>query len=376
MSVKLGRFAVLFLLVCALISSTCGGSGSPSTPSAPSPTNTVTSRSNFTVTIGTIAGEKTASGYTYRFPVTVREIAGVAGTVTAVAMQFFTGTSVVGNVNRTENIPYGTIGANGSGAVNWTIADDNAPSYATRLQVTVTYTDTVGAQTATAAADVPALPMTPITYTISGTTREGNSGLSDVQVSIVGTSLSTVSDGQGRYTLSSVPAGSATIRAARSGWDVVQQTITVSGNLTVDFGLIRAGAGAQAPSIGSFTADSSSITRGQSTTLRWSVANATTISIDNGVGSVAANGSRSVSPTTPTTYRLTATNTAGSANASVTLNVNSSNPNAMTCNFPTGAGVTAVCANGQTSMSQNPSGTCSQNGGVACWVCPGVLCHE
>jgi len=38
------------------------------------------------------------------------------------------------------------------------------------------------------------------------------------------------------------------------------------------------------------------------------------------------------------------------------------------------AGATARCNNGQWSMSQNRSGTCSQNSGVACWVCPGVLC--
>jgi len=36
---------------------------------------------------------------------------------------------------------------------------------------------------------------------------------------------------------------------------------------------------------------------------------------------------------------------------------------------------TARCKDGLWSCSQNASGTCSHNGGVDCWVCPGVLCH-
>lgn len=41
---------------------------------------------------------------------------------------------------------------------------------------------------------------------------------------------------------------------------------------------------------------------------------------------------------------------------------------------PPPAGATARCRNGQWSSSQNRPGTCSSNGGVACWVCPGRLC--
>src|SRR5438045_8548232 len=55
---------------------------------------------------------------------------------------------------------------------------------------------------------------------------------------------------------------------------------------------------AGAPVINQFTAEPSSIERGQSATLRWSVANATDISIDPGVGGVQPNGSRTASPST------------------------------------------------------------------------------
>ena len=60
------------------------------------------------------------------------------------------------------------------------------------------------------------------------------------------------------------------------------------------------------PVISSFTASPSSIERGQSSTLRWSVENATSVTIDQGVGSVQSNGSRDVYPTSSTTYTLTA----------------------------------------------------------------------
>ena len=58
----------------------------------------------------------------------------------------------------------------------------------------------------------------------------------------------------------------------------------------------------KAPVIGEFTAEPSSIERGQSSTLRWSVTGATSVSIDQGIGTVQANGSRRVFPSDTTTY--------------------------------------------------------------------------
>src|SRR5689334_4099797 len=62
----------------------------------------------------------------------------------------------------------------------------------------------------------------------------------------------------------------------------------------------------QAARIDSFTAEPSSVDRGQPSVLRWTVANATDISIDQNLGSVAANGTRQVFPSSTTTYTLTA----------------------------------------------------------------------
>ena len=81
------------------------------------------------------------------------------------------------------------------------------------------------------------------------------------------------------------------------------------------------GASPTAPIINSFSAIPSIITVGESSTLSWSVTDATTVVINQSVGSVASTGTTAVSPVTSTTYTLTATNVAGSVTASVTVTV-------------------------------------------------------
>ena len=82
-----------------------------------------------------------------------------------------------------------------------------------------------------------------------------------------------------------------------------------------------AAAAAPAARITNFSAEPRSIQRGQSATLTWSVANATDITIDNGIGAVAANGTRQVFPTNTTTYTLTASSAGGNDTRSVTVEV-------------------------------------------------------
>lgn len=75
------------------------------------------------------------------------------------------------------------------------------------------------------------------------------------------------------------------------------------------------------PTITSFTANPTSINAGQSSTLRWSVTGATSLSIDNAVGSVTGLTSTPVTPAATTTYTLTATNAAGSVTATAQVSV-------------------------------------------------------
>jgi len=84
------------------------------------------------------------------------------------------------------------------------------------------------------------------------------------------------------------------------------------------------GASPIVPIINSFSANPHSITEGESSTLSWSVTDATSVTIDNGIGSVTlSTGTFTVSPRTTTTYTLTSTNTAGSVTATRTVTVSS-----------------------------------------------------
>src|SRR5581483_4875232 len=100
-----------------------------------------------------------------------------------------------------------------------------------------------------------------------------------------------------------------------------------------------------APAIGSFSASPANITAGQSTTLSWSVSGATTISIDNGLGTVTGN-SKSVSPVQTTTYTLTATNSSGTISARVTVTVNA----ASDTQAPTAPTITSAVAKSSTEI--------------------------
>ncbi len=80
------------------------------------------------------------------------------------------------------------------------------------------------------------------------------------------------------------------------------------------------------PRIDTFAAEPATIERGQSSTLRWSVANATNMTIDQGVGAIQANGSRQVTPGNSTTYTLTASGSGGTDTRTVTVTVNAPPP--------------------------------------------------
>ena len=76
-----------------------------------------------------------------------------------------------------------------------------------------------------------------------------------------------------------------------------------------------------APAISAFTATPASITAGQSSVLAWTVANASSTSIDNSVGDTSSVTSTTVTPSVTTTYTLTAVNPAGTSTAAATVTV-------------------------------------------------------
>ena len=76
---------------------------------------------------------------------------------------------------------------------------------------------------------------------------------------------------------------------------------------------------ASLPVIDSFVANPDSILVGGSSTLSWAVSNVISVTISPDIGAVAPMGNKSVSPSTTTTYTLTATNTAGWRSKSITV---------------------------------------------------------
>ena len=68
-------------------------------------------------------------------------------------------------------------------------------------------------------------------------------------------------------------------------------------------------------------ADPSSIELGKATTLSWETANAAEVTIDNGIGTVEASGSRTVRPMESTTYKIRATNNVAVVAAEVRVTV-------------------------------------------------------
>jgi hypothetical protein len=80
-------------------------------------------------------------------------------------------------------------------------------------------------------------------------------------------------------------------------------------------------ASTELPAIESFSASPETVLEGKSSTLSWSVQNATAITIIPDIGPVAATGSKTVKPPAATTYTLVASNAAGMQSRAVSINV-------------------------------------------------------
>jgi len=98
------------------------------------------------------------------------------------------------------------------------------------------------------------------------------------------------------------------------------------------------------------------INQGQSSTLSWTTTNASAFSINQGIGSVALNGSRAVSPSATTTYTGTVTGSGGTATCTATVTVRP-RPDAPTCNMSTNPA--NITAGGSSTLSWSSTNTTS-----------------
>ena len=109
-----------------------------------------------------------------------------------------------------------------------------------------------------------------------------------------------------------VPANTVISQTPDGGTQIVE-------NSSVDL-VVSLGPAIQIPTV-SIYADSQSVQIGEPVTLSWNTTNATTAFIEPGTGSVAVNGSVSVTPKHTTTYTISVTGTDGSASDQVTIKV-------------------------------------------------------
>ncbi|MGA9049287.1 MAG: hypothetical protein WB588_09870 [Dehalococcoidia bacterium] len=118
--------------------------------------------------------------------------------------------------------------------------------------------------------------------------------------------------------------------------------------------------------ISSFDVNPANISAGQSTTLSWTVTGAKTVTIDQGIGSVAPSGTKSVSPTATMSYTLTASD--GTNNTKVTVNVTvrpASGASTKPGGSSTGASPAAGGANGPAINSFTANPAIINTGGVS-----------
>lgn len=203
----------------------------------------------------------------------------------------------------------------------------------------VTITPGIGTVEATGSLSVS--PASTTTYTI---TAEGAGGTVSSDVTV------TVTHPLPAIEFNSAAAAVVSGQSASLSWNVTNAetvvidngigTVETSGNVSVSptattvYTLTGTGPGGTStrsvtvtvvnptdPPVIVFLTSADAVQSGGSATLSWTVVNAESITIDNGIGTVANSGTSEVSPTVTTAYTLTATGSGGASTATVTVRV-------------------------------------------------------
>src|SRR5438477_4279489 len=163
----------------------------------------------------------------------------------------------------------------------------------------------------------------------------------------------------------SVSSGIGTVNPTQTTTYVATVTgpgVTVTGSITITVN--------QVPPTITLAANPTNICCGNSAVLTWNTSNATSVTIDNGVGQQPANGSIQVKPTATTTYTATATGPGGTASATATVSVSSiaitANPSSIAPGRSTtlswqSSGTAPVDVEPTVGANQPPTGTATVN---------------
>jgi len=186
-----------------------------------------------------------------------------------------------------------------------------------------------------------------------------SANVANVQITSIGGDTNTYTVPPGQRFLDVRPASTATYTITVTSNDCAAQTATQSVTVTV----------ASCPTINSFSATTSNITAGGSSTLQWSTSNAAQVLVNG--NPVSANGSLTVSPNTTTTYRLTAVSPNGSCNVEQTITITVTACAAPQINAFT-ANPTTVLIGGNQMLRLAWSITDNSGTGVTVTISPGI----
>ena len=229
---------------------------------------------------------------------------------------------------------------------NVTSVDTNITMSTGKHYVVAQFWDNAGAVTKGSENITVGTVSTTPTLTLSASPTTINSGQSST-LTWSSTNVSTVTINNGVGTVS--PSGAVTVSPTTTTTYTATGTATDGVTKVTATATVTVGSTSGAPTV-TLTANPLSITAGQSSTLTWSSTNATSVSIDNGIGTVATSGSKTVAPTTTTTYTITATGSGGSATAKATVTVGTT---PTTCTAASPAPSITICSptNGSTVAS-------------------------
>ncbi len=205
-----------------------------------------------------------------------------------------------GATSASINQGIGTVAVNGSRVVSPTAT----------LTYTITAKNSSGTTTATAKVTV-VIPPPTVSFSASPATIPPG-GSATLSWTTTGATSASIDQSIGTVAL----IGSKVVKPTATK----TYTITVKGSGGTVTAKAMVTVAATPPTV-SFSATPAIIEPGQSSKLTWSVQNATSISIDNGIGTVSANSSRTVTPTATTIYTLTAKGTGGTTTRQATITV-------------------------------------------------------
>lgn len=197
----------------------------------------------------------------------------------------------------------------------------------TTTTYTLTATSTAGSSTRSVKVNVGVGPPSGLAYSANPATYTVGAAIAPNTPTSTGGAISSygvsppLPAGLSLSATTGVITGTPTTAAARAVYTVTASSPSGSTTVALTLTVVTSGS----PTIVSFGATPSSIVSGEIVLLAWDVLGATSLSIDNGVG-VVTGTSRSVSPTSTTTYRLSATNALGTSTATATVTVGGGAP--------------------------------------------------